>query len=398
MYKDISDSRILVVDDEGSTRSLLRVILKDYQVIDVSSGIDAQAKLIKESFDLVLIDQHLPDTLGMTLVKEIVNKCKRTAVIMVTGDEQDTVLIEALQAGAFDFIVKPFEAVFLRHTVVRALNYIRILKEKDLLEEVRTKQEKEYQQRLENEVITRTNEAVQAKVKAEKANQAKSEFLANMSHELRTPMHGILSFSKFGLDRIGKIDNKKIYQYFFDIKMCGERLLLLLNGLLDLSKLEQKRVEYKFENMSLESIVKAVISEFSGLALDKNITITYKNDARDDSVFIDAERIRQVVGNLLFNAIKFSNPGQDVEVRIKEEGGGLDCAIVDYGVGIPDDELISIFDPFVQSTITKNGAGGTGLGLSIARNIIQDHQGRIWAEPSLKQGAVFHFFLPFRNS
>ncbi|MBU3917386.1 hybrid sensor histidine kinase/response regulator [bacterium] len=233
-----------------------------------------------------------------------------------------------------------------------------------------------------------------AKKEAERANRAKSEFLANMSHELRTPMHGILSFAKFGIKGIHSSDKITLLDFFKEIHSSGERLLNLLNDLLDLSKLEAGKMNYNFQASRMSPQVMVSINEFKALANSKNIAIEYNEPTFDDTVVMDTNRIVQVIKNLLSNAIKFSEPENRIFVKTDEMENSLLVSVRDNGIGIPTAELETIFDKFIQSSSTNTGAGGTGLGLPICKQIIEDHKGEIWVENNKGKGATFFFRVP----
>ena len=229
---------------------------------------------------------------------------------------------------------------------------------------------------------------------AEEAARAKSEFLANMSHELRTPLHGILSFAGFGLRKYNSAGPEKIYDYFLQIDHSGQILLTLLNDLLDLSKLEAGKMNFQFQKEDLNAWIDVVLKEFRPLVVDKNLKIEYQKPEFSPIAYHDQRRIMQVMRNLLSNAVKFSKAEGKIEVKVERKNGLIQVAVQDQGVGIPESELKTIFDKFIQSTKTKTGAGGTGLGLSICREIVTAHKGRIWAENNPNGGAIFKFLLP----
>jgi signal transduction histidine kinase len=230
---------------------------------------------------------------------------------------------------------------------------------------------------------------------AEKANLAKSVFLANMSHELRTPMHGILSFARFGQQKSGTATAEKLKSYFDEIFDSGSRLMTLLNDLLDLSKLEAGKIDYSMKKADFSVILAEVAAEMKAFAEEKSLSLVIAPSGRQEALAVfDKDKMMQVLRNLLSNAIKFSDTGTSVRIELDRADGLLRCRIANRGIGVPDSELNSIFDKFVQSSKTRSGAGGTGLGLAICREIVLQHGGRIWAENRQDGETVFAFEIP----
>lgn len=244
----------------------------------------------------------------------------------------------------------------------------------------------------------------QTLAKAEQANAAKTEFLANISHELRTPMLGILGFAELGINKVEDVDRTKLLKYFSRIHTSGSRLLLLLNNLLDLSKLEANQVTFDIKKCCLNEVLDQVTTELLPLINSKSLQLKIITDKPKFTAEFDNQRIHQVIYNLLSNAIKFSPEEGIINISFIDdviktndlEVPAIKFTIKDQGIGIPEAELEIIFDKFSQSSRTNTGAGGTGLGLSISKDICNYHHGKLWAEnlAQPEQGAKFTLVLP----
>ena len=224
-----------------------------------------------------------------------------------------------------------------------------------------------------------------------------------MSHELRTPMHGILSFAGFGIKKISAAPREKLLEYFEKIHGCGKSLMLLLNDLLDLAKLESGKMKYVFEEENILSLIDLLEAETAALFNEKELSLNIVHSTRIATAVFDRYRIAQVLRNLLSNAIKFTHSGGSITISVEEETDRHDVkmlklSVIDEGIGIPEDELEKIFEKFTQSSGTNTGAGGTGLGLTICKEIIHGHNGRIKAANNPKGGAIFFFLYSPRET
>ncbi len=231
---------------------------------------------------------------------------------------------------------------------------------------------------------------------AEQASSAKSEFIANISHELRTPLQTIIGFSELGQMR-GR-EQPKLVAMFNDIHSAGQRMLNLVNDLLDVAKIESSVGTIHLERADLRGLLADVVHELQPLLIPKRLQIDLQLPDGPLTARVDPSRFQQVVRNVLANAIKFSPPGSRIALGGDSTPEGEPQVWVrDSGPGIPEAELESIFEAFVQSSRTKDGSGGTGLGLAICRTIVQAHGGWISATNRPGGGAKFLIRLPARG-
>ena len=235
----------------------------------------------------------------------------------------------------------------------------------------------------------------EARDAAEETSRAKTEFIANISHELRTPLQSIIGFSELGLTRSG--EQPRLQAMFEDIHGAGQRMLSLVNDLLDVSKIDSAMGVIHLERTDLRVLVHEVAREIDPLLRANELTLQVNLPDAPMRAKVDPPRYQQVVRNVLANAIKFSPPGGCIEVvGERADNGELRLVVRDEGPGIPAAELDKVFDAFVQSSQTKDGSGGTGLGLAICRKIIDAHGGSIHAENLPQRGAAFHIVVPSR--
>ena len=236
-----------------------------------------------------------------------------------------------------------------------------------------------------------------AKLAAEEATATKGEFLANMSHELRTPLHAILNYADLGLTQVankGDLARPKLEKYLTNVRTSGTRLLSLVNALLDLSRLEAARMPFTFGRGDLRTVIELAHAELGALFAANSLRLSVRMETDDGSADFDPHRMSQVIGNILGNALRFAKPASALEVVLYGDASTLGCRIYNEGPSIPEDEIETIFDKFVQSSRVKNGSGGTGLGLSICRSIVTAHRGRIWARNADDGRVCFTFELP----
>jgi signal transduction histidine kinase len=242
----------------------------------------------------------------------------------------------------------------------------------------------------------RLSEELQKRAKElEELDRLKSAFLANMSHELRTPLNSILGFSDVMLEELDGPLTENMNNDLRLIQKNGQHLLHLINDVLDMAKIESGKMNLHPEKFTLHSVFEEVTSITSTLASEKNTALYVEEDSDQElEVFADNTRIRQVMINLVNNAIKFTTDGRiTMHVSLLDDARAL-IAVKDTGIGIPPDKLEAIFEEFSQvDTSTTRKVGGTGLGLPISRKLIDMHGGRLWAESTGIDGEGSTFFV-----
>jgi GAF domain-containing protein/CheY-like chemotaxis protein len=227
-------------------------------------------------------------------------------------------------------------------------------------------------------------------------DKLKTQFLANMSHELRTPLNSIIGFSRVILKGIDGPLTELQKTDLTSIHNSGQHLLGLINNILDLSKIEAGKMELNFEETEIEPIIKTVMATAVALVKDKAVRLQPEVPENLPMMWADSTRIRQVILNLVSNACKFTEEGS-VTVRVKADHEKVVFSVIDTGIGIPENQLQSIFEEFTQvDASTTRKVGGTGLGLPISRHFVEMHQGEIWVESKPGHGSTFSFYIPLK--
>jgi len=250
--------------------------------------------------------------------------------------------------------------------------------------------------RLFKELQARNLEIEQKSRELETASQHKSEFLANMSHELRTPLNAIIGFSEVLTERMFGELNEKQEEYLKDIYASGTHLLSLINDILDLSKIEAGRMELELSDFDLPTALDNALTLVRERAGRRSITLQTTVDERLGEVRADERKIRQVVLNLLSNALKFTPEGGRIEVRAVSVDGSVEVSVADTGVGIAPEDLEAVFEEFRQVGTSTAKQEGTGLGLALCRRFVELHGGRIGVTSQVGVGSTFTFSIPFR--
>jgi signal transduction histidine kinase len=231
----------------------------------------------------------------------------------------------------------------------------------------------------------------------QEANRLKSVFLANMSHELRTPLNAVIGFSEFLIDEKAGPLNAKQKEYLGDVLNSGRHLLQLINDVLDLSKIEAGKMEVRAERFPIRRAVDEVCTAIAQTAAAKGIAIRRDISGAPSEVTLDRQKFIQVLYNLISNAVKFSNDGEEVSVTATQRDGALRISVRDRGIGIRSEDLEKLFVEFQQlDSSAARRFEGTGLGLALTRKLVEVQGGGISVESERGQGSTFTVSLPLQ--
>jgi signal transduction histidine kinase len=386
---------VLVVDDDAALQNTLCDIL-DMTGIDatgVGSASEATQWCEVHTPDLVVLDQRLPDASGLQLAALLKASSPLLPVVLLTGYVSTDTAIAAVGL-VDDYLTKPVPPDELIKVVQTRLEQHRLrVANQQLVAKLR-----ETNNTLERTVQERTRELKAARDQAMEASRLKSQFLANMSHEIRTPMNGVLGAGNL-LAATDLTDEQRAYVDI--LSSSGQALLTIINDVLDLSKIEAGRLELEPSTFTLLDPFTEVVNLLAPQASAKNIRLSLNADADLPlSVVGDAGRLRQVVTNLVGNAVKFTNVGHvlvDVSAESRSSGDMvLRCAVSDSGIGIAEQDIARLFTEFSQlDTSNARRFGGTGLGLAICDRLVRLMNGEIGCTPNPGGGSTFWFTAPF---
>ncbi len=390
MTGQFSKTVLIVDDDRVFLDSLEQFLLQRGYHCKVAWDAAGAMKIIRDfSLDVVVADVVMPGKDGIELMHEAKNLLPDLDFIIMTGYSYDYSYVEIINAGAYDYITKPFEMMEL---VARMQ---RLDREKRLLQELKNTNEQL------KGTVKQVNEMME---EVHQASLAKSDLLANISHEIRTPLTGILGFTDILLS--SDLGDEQL-DYASNIKMSGEVILSLINDFLDSSKIEAGKMRLESIDFDPEILCYDVCDLIRPRLYGKPVDLICRID--DDvpaKVCGDPHRFRQVLMNLMSNAAKFTDSGEiqlslglDKEVPRDREIVPLRITVNDTGIGIPDEELKNVFEPFRQSNTTVSKTyGGTGLGLFICKKIIELMDGEIQVSSKPGQGSRFLFIACMRRS
>jgi signal transduction histidine kinase len=374
---------LLVVDDEPHNLQALVALLEDSgsRIVTASSGDEALRRLLEEDFALILLDVNMPGMDGFETAELIRmrERSRQTPILFQTAWHNDaTKIARGYAVGAVDYVVKPIDPVILRSKVAVFLELHR-----------------------KTRALERKNLELEAALdQAERANAFKSRFLASVSHELRTPLGGILGFAELLDQGLAGPMSELQQAHVRQVLHSAEHLIALVNDLLDLSKIEAGRMDLAPRWTPVQSLTESVTSTLEPVASKAGVEIRVDIPAEYPRLYVDPLRMRQVLFNLVSNAIKFSPRGSVVSVRAFTEPGTAAIVIEDHGIGIPSEQVGRLFREFeqVHDNTGTSRPTGTGLGLALARHFVELHGGTIGVDTVPGKGSVFTVRLPTRRT
>lgn len=409
--------RVLIIEDNEDDVQLEIDELKRGGYNIVFEQIETRKAMIEalknKKWDFIISDYSLPQFSGLDALEVLKETGIDIPFILISGTIGEETAVAAMKAGAHDYIMKnnlsrlvpafdrELREARVRHQKRQADEELEVIIQ-DLKEQNTEYQKLNIEYLSQNEELTESldhiqkmnSELIVAKNKAEESDRLKSSFLANMSHEIRTPLNGILGFSSLLNDE--DLTKENAERYIDIIDASGQQLLTIINDILDISKIEAGQMSISIEVVNITHLMNELLQQFRQQAEIKNIDLILNSGNLHENMVIntDKNRLRQILGNLLNNAIKFTSEGK-VEFGLNHKGNVTEFYVSDSGIGMAPEDQALIFKPFrkVETSLT-NKYGGTGLGLSISKAFIEKLGGTISLESDPNKGSKFTFTIP----
>ncbi len=375
--------RLLVAEDSADDFEILLRELRrgGYQPTAVRvASLALLQDALQQPWDLVISDWTMPGFGGRIVLDTLAARRLQIPCIVISGTIGEEPAVEALRAGALDFLSKDKPKRFVP-AVQRALREAMVRRQTG---EVRERSEQ----------LERQNRRIQ------EASRLKSEFLANMSHELRTPLNAIIGFAEILHDGQVDVASPQHQEFLGDILTSGRHLLQLINDVLDLAKVEAGKLEFRPERIQIARLIREVSAILRTALAEKRITLATKIDPTVTELILDPGRLKQVAYNYLSNALKFTAAGGLITIRVSAEGDEhFRLEVEDSGIGIAPPDLGKLFVEFQQlESGTAKRHQGTGLGLALTKRLVEAQRGTVGVTSEQGKGSTFFAVLPRHTS
>ena len=364
--------KILIVDDDNNLRDTLADLLEieGYRVYQAGNGKECMDLVASDFFNVILMDYNLPDETGLDLIRKIRGFNQESQIVMITAYASLNSIMEAMKESVYDFLIKPVDFDSLKRTINRALDkYFLEQSNKELLAQLK----------LRNADLDRLN-------------NMKSKFFSIVSHDLSNSLMTLkMSFDMLKKKLTPDAEQAKKMSYMDESVGQIEHLI---KDLVDWAAIEKGKLRIEKTKFELTSSLRKTAEIFKDKAGKRSISVTFQSEG-EIAVFADEKRIRQVISNILENAVRHTPDGGKIAITVgKLDEKNAKVSVADSGDGIDPEKAPDLFTSFTQVG-DKNRVGRLGLGLSIAKDIVNNHGGRIWAQSKgLGQGATFNFTLP----
>jgi len=370
-------ARVLCVDDEPKNLGLLEAMLlpRGYDVVFASSGLEALEKIKTEQIDICLLDVIMPGMDGFEVCRSIKadDLYRNIPVVMITSYTGSAHRTLGIEAGAEDFISKPFD----RFEVLARIKMLLAVKSlNDQLNAARLYADRTLQMAM--------------------VSRIKSDFMANMSHELLTPLNAVIGFSTvLNKQEFGPFNDKQ-QEFLNYIISSGMHLQTMINDILAFTSSKKDSVELELSTFSLRELSNTTLTVHREKALEKEIDLYFELTPENDSdITADQAKLKHILANLISNALKFSPPGGTVRVTSMKNDSFILFTVSDTGIGIRKEDIPNLFQICAQlEPASSKVHAGIGLGLVLSRKLVEEHGGKIWVESRLGKGSSFSFSIP----
>jgi signal transduction histidine kinase len=371
--------RVLLIEDNPGDARLVEILLEDSdfetEVVNKMSLAEGIEAYYTQNFDVVLLDLTLPDSRGFETLQSFIKAHKDANVIVMTGLMDKELGLNAVKAGAQDFLMKSgYDSDMLAKTLGYSIERKNVLKS--------------------------LAESQSAREVAEESARMKEQFIASISHEMRTPMNAIYGMSNL----LAQTDlNEEQRSYIGSVKQSSEILLGVINDILEVSTLQNGKMAFESKDFDIHELMNNLVNVMQYKKDEKTIDFQLSFGASvPRHINGDKLRLNQILFNIVGNSVKFTDAGfVKIDVQLIEEVGDnfkLKFTIVDSGIGIPEDKVDTIFETFTRIRTKDRIYEGTGLGLAIVRSLVSQQNGRVWATSKIGQGTTMHLEIPFKKA